>query len=191
MPNRIQPEHQIGPNNAGKMILRGCFMNVSQDWVQNHSGQVGGLLTRYLNNRLGEATEISLNYGQSIPPGRENGPNPIDISFMATVIARLRTHELRNGELQHARTEDISDQVDEQVMVLQHEIGNYLEKCREADIEPMFTGLPNVIIENVLSRTAVTHATSLNWEARGEELDMFAGLTINEDAASSYKPPTP
>ncbi|WED43368.1 hypothetical protein [Legionella cardiaca] len=183
---KVQPEYQIGPNNAGKMILRGCFMNVSRDWMDNNSKQIGGLLSRYLNNRLGEATEITLNYGESIPPGREEGPLKVDINFMASVIFRLRALEKRDNELLRARPEDIADQVDEQVMVLQQEIANYVEKCTEAGVEPMFTGVPQVIIKNVLAREPVTHAKSMTWEDR----DMFAGMTINHDADSSYEPPS-
>ncbi|ASQ47089.1 hypothetical protein [Legionella clemsonensis] len=189
MPNRIQPQYQIGPNNAGKMILRGCFMNVSRDWLEHTSGQVGTLLLRYLHNRHGEATEIKLNYGEGVPSGREAGPLKVDIDFMATVVARLRTWERRDHELLHARSEDIADQVDEQVMVLQQEIRNYVKKCEESGVESMFTGVPEVIIENVLARTPVTHEQSMSWEVKREEVDLFAGMTIHEQE-KGYEPPS-
>lgn len=190
MPNRIQPEYEIGPNNAGKMILRGCFMNVSREWMDNTSGQVGSLLGRYLDNRQGEATAITLNYSDSVPAGREEGPLRVDIDFMASVVFRLRALEKRGQNLAQARSEDIADQVDEQVMVLQQAIGDYKEQCAEQGAEPMFTGVPAVIIKNVLGRTAVTHDHSMNWEVRGQPVvDIFAGMTIHQPD-SGYEPPT-
>ncbi|KTD61714.1 hypothetical protein [Legionella spiritensis] len=192
MPDRIQPEDEIGPNNAGKMILRGCFMNVSQSWLENVSGQVGGVLSRYLDNRHGEATAITLNYGESVPQGREEKLYKPDIDFMATVVARLRHLEKKGAELQQASKEDIRDQVDEQVMVLQDEIMKYENQCDKIGVKPMFTGLPNVIIENVLSRKEVAHDESMQWETRDDvEFDLFAGLNVHDDNESEqgYQPP--
>ncbi|KTD08316.1 hypothetical protein [Legionella jamestowniensis] len=189
MPNRIQPQYQIGPNNAGKMILRGCFMNVSRDWIDHTSGQVGSLLSRYLENRHDEATAIKLNYGEGIPSGREEGPLKIDIDFMATVVFRLKSLEKRGDELLRARSEDIADQVDEQVMVLRQTINDYAKKCEEIGAEPMFTGVPGVIIDNVLDRTPVTHAESMSWEVKKDEVDLFAGMTIH-DSGKGYEPPS-
>ena len=184
---KIQPGHQIGPNNAGKMILRGCFMNVSQTWLEEHSGPIGGLLSRYLDNRNGEATGIKLNYGEGIPSGREEGPHKLDIDFMATVVARLRALEKRGDELHGADESDIFDQVTDQVLVLEQEIEKYMNQCKEMDIQPMFTGAPNVIIENVKSRDPVTHAQSMDWE---ESVDIFAGLTVVGESEKGYEPPS-
>ena len=187
---KIQPEDQIGPNNTGKMILRGCFMNVSQEWMENTSGQVGGVLSRYLNNRHGEATGITLKFGEHVPDGREDGPHPLDIGFMATAIFRLNALEKRGDALQTATAADVKTQVQKQVEVLEEVIHDSTKKCANEGIRPMFTGLPDVIIDNVLDRTAVTHAQSNAWEDRGGP-DLFEGLTINEDAASHYVPPSP
>lgn len=184
MPDRIQPGNKIGPNNAGKMILRGCFMNVSEDWLKGVSKEVGGLLTRYLNNRHHEATGITLQYGDSIPEGREDGPHRLDVEFMANVTYQLRKFEHSGNDLLQADSNDIEEQVGDQVVVLREAIESYEDKCAQEHIQPMFTGLSNVIIANVLSREAVTHAKSLSWEVREEEaaaapLDLFEGMQIN------------
>jgi hypothetical protein len=114
----------------------------------------------------------------------------VDIDFMASVVFRLRALEKRGQNLAQARSEDIADQVDEQVMVLQQAIGDYKEQCAEQGVEPMFTGVPAVIIKNVLGRTAVTHDHSMNWEVRGQPVvDIFAGMTIHQPD-SGYEPPT-
>lgn len=197
MPGKIQPEDKIGPNNAGKMILRGCFMNVSQDWMTNHSAEVGGVLNRYLNNRQHEATAITLGYGDAVPPGRENGPNSLDKSFMASVVFRLSGLEKRGDALLQATAQDIDAQADEQIVVIREELTRYYDACRERHVEPMFTGLPDVIIANIESRTAVTHAQSMNWEDRDAPFNMFAGMTMSQSAAApaaddvgDYKPPS-
>ncbi|MCW8398951.1 hypothetical protein OQJ26_09130 [Legionella sp. PATHC038] len=192
MPNRIQPGDKIGPNNAGKMILRGCFMNVSEDWLKNSSIEVGGLLTRYLNNRHNEATAITLQYGDRVPEGREMGPHRLDVEFMANVTYQLRKFEKSGIDLLKASSDDIFDQVSEQVILLRQSIQNYEDKCAEEGIEPMFTGVPSVIINNVLSRDAVTHAQSLLWEVRAEPvvaaqaapLNLFEGLTMHVSPGS-------
>lgn len=183
---KIQPSDQIGPNNAGKMILRGCFMNVSQAWLNDHSGPIGGLLSRYLNNRLGEATGISLNYGEGVPSGREHGPHKLDIDFMATAVYRLRTLEKSGTELNNANGADIYYQVTDQILVLEQEIEKYEEKCKEKGIDPMFTGSPSVTIANVKSRDPVTQAQSLMWE---DTEDIFAGMTIHGRKESTYDSP--
>ena len=190
MPERIQPGNKIGPNNAGKMILRGCFMNVSEDWLKGVSREVGGLLTRYLNNRHNEATAITLQYGESIPVGREEKPHRLDVEFMANITYQLRKFECSGNDLLTANSIDIEEQAGDQAVLLREAINDYVEKCAQERIEPMFTGLPNVIIDNVLSRDAVTHAKSLLWEVRAEAapvvpvvpvvpLDLFEGLKIN------------
>ena len=194
MPNRIQPGDQIGPNNAGKMILRGCFMNVSEDWLKNTSRDVGGLLGRYLNNRHNEATAITLKHGESIPPGREHGPHRLDVEFMANATWQLRMMEKKDADLTHADSNDIFEQVGDQVALLRQHIESYEAKCEAEGIDPMFTGMPSVIIENVLGREAVTHNDSMLWEIREEEpvaaasLNLFEGLTVYD---SSHKPPSP
>ncbi|MCE0724026.1 hypothetical protein [Legionella resiliens] len=182
--SKIQPMDQIGPNNAGKMILRGCFMNVSQPWLEETSGRVGELLSNYLDNRHEEATNIKLNYGEGIPSGREEGPDKIDIDFMTSVISKLKALEKSGAELNEATEEDIYEQVTEQIIVIEQEIKKYKTQCIESDLELMFTGAPSVIIENVKSRDAVTHAQSMKWE----DIDLFEGMTIHNE--STYEPPT-
>ncbi|STY29537.1 Uncharacterised protein [Legionella wadsworthii] len=189
---KIQPGGQIGPNNAGKMILRGCFMNVSQAWMEEKSGPIGAILLDYLNNRCNEATPIKLNYGEAIPPHREKGPFLIDIEFTENVVAKLKNLELKGNELAQASPDEIYDQVTDQVMRINQEILKYKFQCDREGISPMFVGIPDVIIENVKSRDPVTHAESLNWEniyeseEKEENLDLFEGMTLRE---SSYEPP--
>ncbi|MCE0721787.1 MULTISPECIES: hypothetical protein [Legionella] len=182
MPSRIQPEHIIGPNNAGKMILRGCFMNISKDWIEQTSNQVGGLLTRYLKDRHEEATEITLGYGENVPEGREERPHKLDIEFMANVVNQLRRKEKSGTDLQQARPEDIEEQVADQVVILRLAIEDYEAKCAQEGIDPMFTGVPGVIIANVLSREVATHAQSMRWAVRDAPpvLDLFEGLQIHD-----------
>ncbi|CAM3061170.1 Uncharacterised protein [Legionella steigerwaltii] len=188
---RIQPGNIIGPNNAGKMILRGCFMNVSEEWITRSSREVGGLLTRYLNNRQQEATPISLKFGESIPVGREHGPHRLDVEFMANVTYQLRKFEKSGNDLLQASSEDIYDQVGDQVVLLRQSIQNYEEECAREGIEPMFTGVPSVIIENVLNRKPATHAQSLLWEPvvaaqdpQAAPQNLFEGLTIRVSPTS-------
>ena len=169
MPNRIQPQDQIGPNNAGKMILQGCFMNISEDWIRHTSGEVGEFVTRYLHNRNNEATAISLNYRDTIPPGREEGPHRLDLEFMEEVTQALEKLEIKGAKLHDSKTDDIFDQVTEQVILLNTAILSYVKKCEEAHIDPMFTGVPSIIIQNVINRAPVTHAKSMLWKVREEE----------------------
>lgn len=169
MPNRIQPQDQIGPNNAGKTILQGCFMNISEDWIRHTSGEVGELLTLYLHNRRNEATAISLNYRDTIPTGREEGPHRLDLEFMEEVTHALVKLEIKGAKLHHAKADDIFDQVTEQVALLNTAILSYVKKCEEAHIDPMFTGVPSIIIQNVIDRTPVTHAKSMLWKVREEK----------------------
>lgn len=190
MPNRIQPGDQIGPNNAGKMILRGCFMNVSEDWLRHTSGDVGELLTHYLHNRQNEATAITLNYRDSVPEGREGGPHRLDLEFMEEATEGLARLELSGNNLGRAKEEDIFDQITDQVTFLNGAIKIYVDKCEKEGIEPMFTGIPSIIIKNVLARDPVTHAQSLLWEVRAEptvavapptpEFDLFEGMQIHD-----------
>ncbi|QLZ69359.1 hypothetical protein FOLKNPGA_02142 [Legionella sp. PC1000] len=183
--SKIQPMDQIGPNNAGKMILRGCFMNVSQAWLEQASGRVGELLSDYLHNRLSEATAIKLNCNNGIPNGREEGPHKLDIEFMENVVARLKALEKRGNELKQASGVDIYEQATEQILVARQEIEKYTTQCTELGIKPMFTGSPSVIIENVKTRKGVTHAQSMEWE----DIDLFEGMAVYNNNESTYEPP--
>lgn len=156
---RIQPEDQIGPNNTGKMILRGMFMGISDDWLY-HNRSISSRLLRYLDNRCDEVSPVSLNL-RDWHPGQATEQ---DVHFVRMFIKEMKALE-RDPASTLNTPELVSQQRDNMLRAAAFRIQKYKMACLKAGIMPKLELLDNakVIMENLATRKPMPFQATEQW----------------------------
>src|SRR5579885_2705847 len=181
---KIQPQDEIGPNNAGKMIIRGiCFSSAIEDYPE-----LKAQVDDYMSAR-GTAGPIKLSRTVSLVEF-----NPDEAAFLSSLIEKLRKLEFTPEQLPTVTALDTKKQSDAMVKLVEDEIAGFLEAQEKKGLRVCFTGVSDTIIENVKSRRAVSYAATQKWEDNIEVIeqtfDMFAGMTLHNQGGNTYTPPT-
>lgn len=182
---KIQPHGEIGPNNAGKMIIRGICFSSGIEKYPDLKRQIDD----YLDAR-GTVGPIKLSKTVS-----EVDFSAEEAEFISTLIEKLRKLEFAPEEIAAKNATHTRNQRDAMVKLVEDELEKFLEAQSKKDKEVCFTGVAYTIIENVKSRTAVSYADTRAWEDSIElqepsgNVDLFAGMTIHDQSKGSYTPP--
>jgi hypothetical protein len=177
----VQPQGEIGPNYAGKMILRGMFIHVPQKWFDD--SVIGRELDDYLDNRKGEVGTVIL------PRGEQDYPKAgaKEIKFIKDLIAALKKQE---EDPTLMTEEDIAKQVGETDDVVQQHIDKYKKLFKSGEVTPLDMAIfkAHTIRGNVKDREITTHDRALDWPKRSlpSEVDLsYAGDLPDESRAET------
>ncbi|VVC76618.1 hypothetical protein AQUSIP_19410 [Aquicella siphonis] len=174
---KIHPHDEIGPNDSGKMIIRGICFSALLDENPDLKAQIED----YLSAR-GTVGAIKLSNTDAVLAFSAD-----EAGFIASLIDKFRALEFSSADLLTVTAEQTKKQRDEMVLLAQTELEQFRKTQAEKGQEVSFTGLANTIIENVDMRKPVSYVATLAWEDL-DLPDLFAGMTLYD--RSGYVPPT-
>ena len=155
---KVQPHEEIGPNNAGKMIIRGiCFAGIA-----NHPGALASIQA-YLSAR-GAVSGISL------AEPLTKGMSADEAQFVVNLIAKLKEREFAPEQLPKVTAKDTNKQRDEMIAIVEEELHKFVTAQKAKGKEVKITLPANTIMENVRSRNGVSYVHTLTWEDTGPRM---------------------
>lgn len=156
---RIQPKDEIGPNNTGKMILRGMFIGISDNWLY-HNRSISSRLLKYLENRCGEVSPVTLNL-LDWDPGQATEQ---DVHFVRMFIREMKALE-RDPVSTMNTSELVSEQRDNMLRAAALRIQKYQLSCLKAGIKPKMDLIENakIIMANLATRKPASFQATKHW----------------------------
>lgn len=179
----VQPQWVIGPNYAGKMILRGMFLHVSQSWFDSNQ-KIRDSLANYLLNRCGEVGAVKLPRGEEMYA--KSGSK--EVKFVTDLVEELKSIEKDPSSMTSA---DIATQVAETDRIVHRHVEQYKAQYHGKPT-PLEDAIfkSTVIRENVNSRDIATHEEAKQWPARDKHSSTADMLSYMGEAEEQVKEPS-
>lgn len=202
---RSQPEGEIGPNNAGKMIVRSICYGFDLDNYPD-------LKTKVVDFVKARGTVADIQLPPKHQVRAESKLNPAEIKTLETMIEKFKALEFDEKEIKTKTAAQVGKQRDRVVELAYELLADIKIELQRQGIECIIEKEGSVITYNVSCRDPVDYKATLNWEYTDDhdleaESDMvseggyvppisgtasiFAGLTIHHhpsaDATETFE----
>ncbi len=180
---RIQPEGEIGPNNAGKMIVRSICYAFNLDKYPDLKKEVEAFL-----EARGTASGVHL------PKTRYYGTEeitPEEVEFISKLIKEFKEFEFKPEEIPKKTVAELGKKQQEVVEKSYELLAEFFVGQEKKGNPVHIKEAAYIITGNVKDRDPVTYADTLNWDVV-ERFDEKKEMDEKEEekAVGTYSPPS-